>query len=172
LLRHKILEKGGYTCSRCRNVFDENSLVVHHISEFETTILCRQCHKLLHYGEKQSRVRRIYVPAEFEPTMETLKEILKREGRSISGWIRDNADQYVRLHEPGNPQQRLDTILKLGKAYHAPGPICGFKNCLRDGVAVGIFLPTKKPFHICSIHLTTAEADHRNWNILTNEKGD
>ena len=117
-------------------------------------------------NHKKTKVHRFYVPEASEDTIYDLKAILKREGSSLSKWIRDNAEHYVRLHEPGNPQQRLDTILKLGKAYHADGPICGFKDCLRNAIAVGVFLPDKKTLHLCTIHLRAVQDDHRNWNIL------
>lgn len=53
------------------------------------------------------------------PTYLKLKEILKRENANLSDLFFQFCEQYVRLHEPGNPQQRLDTIAKLGKAYRA-----------------------------------------------------
>jgi hypothetical protein len=115
---------------------------------------------------KKQKVRRFYVPESWEETLDTLEEILKREGSNLSKWIRQNGDHYVRLHEPGNPQQRLDMILKLGKAYHAEGPICGFKDCLRDAVGVGLFIPEKRTVQMCPLHLGLVQEDHRNWKIL------
>jgi hypothetical protein len=49
-----------------------------------------------------------YVPEEFEITLKELKEILKREGKSLSEWIRENAERYVAVHAHGNPQLRID----------------------------------------------------------------
>lgn len=64
--------------------------------------------------------RRFYIPNDFEITFQKLLGILKRENKSVSKWIRENAENYVRLHEPGNPQQTLTRILKHGSAYKAP----------------------------------------------------
>lgn len=72
------------------------------------------------------RIRRrltLYVPENLIPTFRQLQDILKREGSSLSKWVRQNAISYVRLHEPGNPQQRIDVILKNGQAYKAL-PLC------------------------------------------------
>jgi hypothetical protein len=50
----------------------------------------------------------------------------------MSKFVMEKLAEYVRLHEPGNPQQRLDVVLKLGKAYHAPGPLCRARDCFRN----------------------------------------
>lgn len=71
----------------------------------------------------RKKERRFYVPVILEFTFQRLEKILAREGSSISHWIQQNAINYVRLHEPGNPQQRIDTILKNGQAYRAK-PLC------------------------------------------------
>jgi len=50
------------------------------------------------------RMDAFYVPDDFEITLKELKEILKREGKSFSEWIRENAETYVNMHRRGNPQ--------------------------------------------------------------------
>jgi len=61
-------------------------------------------------------------------TYQKLEEILKREAKSFSDWIFPYAEEYVRLHEPGNPQQRIDVIAELGKPYRANACFeCGAK---------------------------------------------
>jgi len=60
-----------------------------------------------------------YTPKNLGITFQKLEEILKREGSCLSHWIQTNAVDYVRLHEPGNPQQRIDTIIHNGHPYHA-----------------------------------------------------
>jgi hypothetical protein len=123
-------------------------------------------------SRKRHKVRRFYVPDAFEDTFKTFEEILAREKKSLSSWLRDNAEHYVRLHEPGNPQQRIDIIMKLGKAYHAESPICGFKDCLRDSVGIGLFLPQKKTYNVCALHMGQVENDSVNWKVLEdNRKG-
>ncbi len=54
----------------------------------------------------------------------------------MSKFFVEKLEEYQRLHEPGNPQQRLDVVLKIGKAYHAPNPICRAKDCFRNVVMV------------------------------------
>jgi hypothetical protein len=50
----------------------------------------------------------LYVPGDMQPTLKKLREILDREGKSVSAWFREQAVDYVREHEPGNPQKRLE----------------------------------------------------------------
>ena len=70
-----------------------------------------------------------YIKPECQITITKLAEILEREGKSVSQWILDNAESYVRLHEPGNPQQTLTYIIKNGKPYRARTPSdCKFWN--------------------------------------------
>jgi len=54
---------------------------------------------------------------------EKLKEIARREGRSASAVISELIEEYVRQHEPGNPQLRLDLILE-GKTDLTRPPNC------------------------------------------------
>src|SRR4030043_317351 len=124
--------------------------------ERDREIEYRHRHIDIDIRHRKKKERRFYIPASFENTLDMLQNILKRENSNLSQWIRDNAESYVRVHEPGNPQQRLDTIMALGKAYHSPSKICGFKDCLRDVVKVGIFLQTKKEYGLCKKHLKEA----------------
>jgi hypothetical protein len=119
--------------------------------------IARRGRKRNYFDEKHIRIVQIYINKHRRGIYESLQEILKRDGKSFSSWVLDYAQDYVRLHEPGNPQQRLDTILKLGKAYHAPSPICGFKDCLRDVVAVAVFQKTKETYGLCAVHRKEAE---------------
>jgi len=119
-----------------------------------------------HSDEKHKRLVQVYVNRAGSLLYENLKAILKREKKSFSSWVLENAESYVRLHEPGNPQQRLDTILRLGKAYHAPSRVCGFKDCLRDAVAVGVFIQNGKEYGLCKKHLKEAKDCGKSWNFL------
>jgi len=56
-------------------------------------------------------------------TYEKLKEIARREGRSASSIINELIEEYIRKHEPGNPQLRLDRILE-GKMDLTRPPNC------------------------------------------------
>jgi hypothetical protein len=55
-----------------------------------------------------------YVPLGSEVLYEKLEEVLKREGKSLSAWIRDQAVNYVRIHEKGNPQLPLGPFVGSG----------------------------------------------------------
>jgi hypothetical protein len=90
-----------------------------------------------------------------------VKEIAKREGKSVSQLIREFLESYARLHEPGNPQQRLDTVIRLGKKYVAP-KVCDFQNCLRDAVAVGTY--HGEEYNLCQVHLKLLK-DSPDWKI-------
>ena len=120
----------------------------------------------MHTHTKRKNHSTFYFPESFQNTFDLLHTILKREGSNFSQWTRDNAESYVRVHEPGNPQQRLDTILRLGKAYHAPSRICGFKDCMRDSVTVGVFLQNGKEYGLCKKHLQEAKDCGRSWKFL------
>lgn len=154
MLRHKILLAANFSCSNCHGIFEERELIIHHISEFETKILCKHCHKKLHYGENRTRERRFYVSHEFEPTLQKLMEILKRDSKSLSQWIREHAVEYVRVHEPGNPQQTLTRILKSSKAYRAPD--CSFANCKKSSVGQVVNVKSGKKFWVCMFHRKNA----------------
>ena len=77
--------------------------------------------------KKKYPILHIYIYPEFWHVHDKLKEIVSREGKSISRLFWSWAERYVRLHSPGNPQQTLDRILKEGKPYRAPKQciICG-----------------------------------------------
>jgi tRNA-dihydrouridine synthase len=87
---------------------------------------------------------RMYLKPEDLHNFGKLKQIAKREGRPVAEVVRELVEGYVRLHEPGNPQQRLDVVLKTGKAYHAPSPICQVRDCMRNIDKVLAYRPSRK----------------------------
>jgi len=94
--------------------------------------------------------RRFYVPESFERILSQMEEILKREGSNLSKWIRQTIAEYVRQHEPGNPQQRLERYKdKDAKAYVAP-KTCGF--CHRDATELLRFKPNCALVPLCLEH--------------------
>jgi len=106
---------------------------------------------------------RMYLKKEDLETWRILKEIAQREGKSIAQIVREQVESYVRLHEPGNPQQRLDTIIRLGKKYVAP-KVCMVKDCMRDAVAVATYLNDGKDYFLCEEHLKEI-GEYRNWRF-------
>lgn len=85
--------------------------------------------------KKKSSVVHIYLKPEKEHVYYKIVKILEREGRSFSDLVWERIESYVRLHEPGNPQQTLPEIVRRKKAYVAPKR-CGITNCERECVAV------------------------------------
>lgn len=84
--------------------------------------------------------RIIYEPKNFEHTMKKMQDILKREGKTFSGWVREQVRLYVKLHEPGNPQQRIDTMAKLGTPYKANSCQMCSRKPVMSGVKNGMWL--------------------------------
>lgn len=67
----------------------------------------------------------IYVPEDKETMVLKAQDITHREGRSLSQLFIEFCEKYVREHEPGNPQTRIDKILKWG-APLTDKPKCAF----------------------------------------------
>jgi hypothetical protein len=73
-----------------------------------------------HSPEGRKTICNFYVSVEFkEKVWPEFKTICAREESSASEKLRDMIDEYVRLHAAGNPQSRLDVIMKLDKPYRA-----------------------------------------------------
>lgn len=70
----------------------------------------------------------LYVPENKADTVKAAKKIFKREGYSLSQFLISELERYNRLHERGNPQQRIDVIAERGEAYRAP-LVCENQNC-------------------------------------------
>jgi len=50
----------------------------------------------------------IYLPESEKIVFEKFRQICEREGTSVSSKLRDFIRDYVRVHEPGNPQLLLE----------------------------------------------------------------
>lgn len=98
-------------------------------------------------GQARSDICNFYAPEEFKTNIwKKFKRICTAEGTSASDKIRDMVEDYVRLHESGNPQTRIDVIAKLGKPYRANACMdCG-KKPKYEAVIKGV-----KVF-LCEIH--------------------
>lgn len=53
----------------------------------------------------------IYIPEDFVQVWQKFKEICKREGKSRSDILRVHVARFVMVHEPGNPQLRLESFV-------------------------------------------------------------
>jgi len=62
-------------------------------------------------AKKVPWILHVYVPVEKQRLVERAKEVARREGSSLSKLILAYLEEYVRRHEGGNPQTRLDRIL-------------------------------------------------------------
>jgi len=49
-----------------------------------------------------------------------LREVLAREGKSVSRWVQDYAEEYVKAHGAGNPAVPLDKFLDNPKYVACP----------------------------------------------------
>ena len=96
---------------------------------------------------KPRPVKEIYWGNDPTDTWAKFLKICKREGSSGSEKIRDLVRDYVKLHEPGNPQQLLTRFAEGGGAYRAPHTCC---FCWRQGEYVGEYEYTK--YRLCEIH--------------------
>ena len=61
----------------------------------------------------------------YQETWEKFKEICRREGSTVSEKLREFVFDYVRVHEPGNPQLRLDVIMQDGGPKDPACSECG-----------------------------------------------
>jgi len=62
----------------------------------------------------------LYVPQEYSEIVKKAKKIARREGRSISKLVMDLLRDYVRVHEPGNPQLPLTRFTGESKPEEPP----------------------------------------------------
>lgn len=80
---------------------------------------------LQNHGTYKDKLQ-IYIPPLKKGLVDKTKKLLEKEGSSLSQFLLSKIEEYYRLHEPGNPQQRLDTIAAIGHAYRAESCcVCG-----------------------------------------------
>jgi len=108
-------------------------------------------------NNNNNKQRKVYTNSEREITFQKLDQILEREGKNFSKWVFEQALPYVRLHEPGNPQQRLDVLSKLGKPYKA-------KSCLECGAKPFVIaVKDDKRFYLCKEHFERLKIRLDGW---------
>jgi len=73
-----------------------------------------------------------FIYPEDEVIFSKFKEISKREGKSMSTIIKKLIRQYVEVHDPGNPQLRIDKILE-GEHPDLQFPSCPFFDKYHKG---------------------------------------
>lgn len=82
-----------------------------------------------------------YYPDDKKSVWKRFLEVARREGKSGSKLIFEFIERYSETHDLGNPQQRLDTISKVGRAFRAETcQLCSLKPTrygLRNGIWLG-----------------------------------
>jgi len=72
---------------------------------------------------KMGKPTSIWLPEEMLEVWEKFKKIAEREGRSAGQILIDFVANYVRIHEPGNPQWPLPRFFeKSGNQVQVPAP--------------------------------------------------
>ena len=110
----------------------------------------------------QRFILKVYVPASWSGTIEKARVIARREGRSLSDLIRDLLRDYVRIHEPGNPQLPLT---KFTGESHDPNE-CAFEGC--GAPAAYLVHLDGRSMKVCMGHLKLLRREHKalGWRRL------
>ena len=101
----------------------------------------------------------LYYPEEKKRILDKASEILKRDESSLSKFLIKKAEEHVRLHEPGNPQQVLENY---GKPYIAP-KTCHIQQCPNPAVKVMEF--RGRLFACCEEHAKAHDRNSYEWRI-------
>ena len=96
----------------------------------------------------------LYVPQEYSEIVKKAKKIARREGRSISKLVMDLLRDYVRVHEPGNPQLPLTRFTEDMK----DSKICSFEGC--DAPAGYVVHLEGRSIRVCMKHLKVLRRKH------------
>ena len=103
------------------------------------------------------------------PSLDDLSQVLlvlRREGKTISKFFLEQAEHYVILHEPGNPQQLLSHFLEDNPPHVAP-KICGFGSrnnpCNKPAIAIAIHESGYKML-VCEKHMKELESEPK-WRV-------
>ncbi|RLG90020.1 MAG: hypothetical protein DRO36_06790 [Candidatus Hecatellales archaeon] len=99
----------------------------------------------------QRFILKVYIPASFYQTVVKARMIAKREGRSLSDLIRELLRDYVRRHEPGNPQLPLSRFIEKSEDSRR----CSVEGC-DELAAYQVFLDRGRvieKMHVCEEHL-------------------
>ena len=96
----------------------------------------------------QRFILKVYIPAEFYQTLKKARIIARREGRSLSDLIRDLLREYVRIHEPGNPQLPLTRFVEGAERDKS---VCSVEGC-NEPAAYEVYADHQK-MRLCENHL-------------------
>jgi hypothetical protein len=88
--------------------------------------------------------------------------IMTREKISFNQLVRNALISYTTLHGDQNKNFTLD---KFGVTWTTAVSMnkCGFKNCDKMAVGVGLFKPKNQTFGLCAEHFTSAKENPHIW---------
>jgi len=89
----------------------------------------------------------VYVPLHYQQLILKAKEIARREGRSLSALVLELLRDYVRRHEPGNPQLPLTRFTGESKEERR----CSVEGC-NEPAAYEVYADHQK-MRLCEDHL-------------------
>jgi len=107
----------------------------------------------------------LYVPEEKKRLIKIAKKLLEKEGKTLSNFFIERLEEYVRLHEAGNPQQTLTHLFKNGKPYRAPSQ-CG---CGR--LAEYWFFAENIKLKVCKVCLQSLKMRYSEYATKSLKKG-
>ena len=115
---------------------------------------------------KQSYSRTIYLSGEEnKKLLERCDKILEREQWSFNRLIQEALKEYEVRHGLGNNSFQLDTFgITWTKALSVNK--CGFKNCRKFAVGVGVYNPKNQTFGLCNEHFKIAKNNSKIWSNL------
>lgn len=99
---------------------------------------------------------KIYIPREYQVIIEKAKEIVRREGRSLSSLIMQLLRDYVQVHYPGNPQLPLSKFIEKSEDKS----VCSVEGC-DSPAAYQVFLDHGRvieKIRVCEKHLRDLKA--------------
>jgi len=73
----------------------------------------------------------LYIPMTKEAVFRKLQEALYREGKSLSAWFFEQAEDWLRVHGVGNPQAALSRY--VGVPLGPSVPQCGKAGAISGG---------------------------------------
>lgn len=96
---------------------------------------------------------------------EDFRRLCNQDGLKAHDLMLEAFGLVFRVHHwpPGNPQLTLQTCLE--KKTVSSGK-CGFKDCDRLSVGVGLFVPKNQIFGLCGGHFRVAQGNLKVWRDL------
>jgi hypothetical protein len=91
--------------------------------------------------------------------------IMKREGWSFDIYIKNAMKEYNLRHGQGNNSFQLDTFGVTWTKAKSVSKCC-FKNCGKNAIGVGLYVPKKQTLGLCAEHFLLAKGNSKIWADL------